>query len=93
MNHPRAVVIYEEIQKKATEFEHILIIMQVNKEDMIIVQFKTYLDIDKKESLKLYDMTLRMYQKTVHFARELTKVILPLTKHLSTSASAKYLIT
>ena len=39
----RAVVINEEIQKKVTEFEHILIAMQVNKDDMTIAQFKTYL--------------------------------------------------
>lgn len=36
VNHPRAVVINEEIQKKVTEFEHILIAMQVNKDDMTI---------------------------------------------------------
>ncbi len=41
VNHPRAVVINEEIQKKVTEFEHILIAMQVNKDDMTIAQFKT----------------------------------------------------
>lgn len=46
VNHPRAVVINEEIQKKATEFEHILIAMQVNKDDMTIAQFKTYLGTD-----------------------------------------------
>jgi len=46
VNHPRAVVINEEIQKKVTEFEHILIAMQVNKDDMTIVQFKTYLSAD-----------------------------------------------
>lgn len=47
VNHPRAVVINEEIQKKVTEFEHILIAMQVNKDDMtIIAQFKTYLSAD-----------------------------------------------
>ena len=46
INHPRAVVINEEIQKKVTEFEHILIAMQVNKDDMTIAQFKTYLGTD-----------------------------------------------
>ena len=46
VNHPRAVVINEEIQKKVTEFEHILIAMQVNKDDMTIAQFKTYLNAD-----------------------------------------------
>lgn len=46
VNHPYAVVINEEIQKKVTEFEHILIAMQVNKDDMTIVQFKTYLSAD-----------------------------------------------
>lgn len=46
VNHPRAVVINEEIQKKVTEFEHILIAMQVNKDDMTIAQFKTYLSAD-----------------------------------------------
>jgi len=45
VNHPRAVVINEEIQKKVTEFEHILIAMQVNKDDMTIAQFKTYLSV------------------------------------------------
>lgn len=30
LNHPKAVVVNEEIQKKVTEFEHILIAMQVN---------------------------------------------------------------
>ena len=39
MNHPRAVVINEEIQKKVTGFEHILIAMQVNKNDMTIAYF------------------------------------------------------
>lgn len=43
VNHPRAVVINEEIQKRVTEFEHILIAMQVNRDDMTIAQFKTYL--------------------------------------------------
>ncbi len=46
INHPRAVVINEEIQKIVTEFEHILIAMQVNKDDMTIAQFKTYLGTD-----------------------------------------------
>lgn len=46
VNHPRAVVINEEIQKKVTEFEHILIAMQVNRDDMTIAQFKTYLSAD-----------------------------------------------
>lgn len=46
VNHLRAVVINEEIQKKVTEFEHILIAMQVNKDDMTIAQFKTYLSAD-----------------------------------------------
>ena len=46
VNHPRAVVIKEEIQKKVTEFKHILIAMQVNKDDMTIAQFKTYLSAD-----------------------------------------------
>lgn len=46
VNHPHAVVINEEIQKKVTEFEHILIAMQVNKDDMTIAQFKTYLSAD-----------------------------------------------
>ena len=36
----------ESIQKKVTEFEHILIAMQVNKDDMTIAQFKTYLSAD-----------------------------------------------
>lgn len=31
VNHPRAVAINGEIQKKVTEFEHILITMQMNK--------------------------------------------------------------
>ncbi len=44
MNHPRAVIINEEIEKKLTEFEHILIAMQVNKDEMTIAQFKTYLE-------------------------------------------------
>lgn len=46
VNHPRAVVINEEIQQKLTEFEHILIAMQVNKDDMTIAQFKTYIGTD-----------------------------------------------
>ncbi len=46
MNYPRVVVINEEIQKKVTEFEHILIAVQVNKDDMTIAQFKTYLSAD-----------------------------------------------
>lgn len=43
LNHPKAVVVNEEIQKKVTEFEHILIAMQVNRYDMTIAQFKTYI--------------------------------------------------
>ena len=43
VNHPRAIIINEEIQKEVTKFEHILIAMQVNKDDMTIAQFKTYL--------------------------------------------------
>lgn len=43
VNHPRAIIINEEIQKETTKFEHILIAMQVNKDDMTIAQFKTYL--------------------------------------------------
>lgn len=46
VNHPRAIIINEDIQKKVTEFEHILIAMQVNKDDMTIAQFKTYLGND-----------------------------------------------
>lgn len=46
VNHPRAVVINEEIQKEITECEHILIAMLVNKDDMTIAQFKTYLSAD-----------------------------------------------
>ena len=45
VNHPRAIVINEEIQKIVTEFEHILIAMQVNKDDMTIAQFKTFDDV------------------------------------------------
>lgn len=52
VNHPRAVVINEEIQKKVTEFEHILIAMQVNKDDMTIAQFKTYLSADGGEGVE-----------------------------------------
>ncbi len=43
VNHPRALIPNEEILKKVTEFEHILIAMQVNKDDMTIAQFKTYI--------------------------------------------------
>ena len=46
VNYPRIVVINEEIQKKVTEFEHILIATQVNKDDMTIAQFKTYLSAE-----------------------------------------------
>lgn len=43
VNHPRAIIINEEIQKEVTKFEHILIAMQVNKDDMTIAQFKRIL--------------------------------------------------
>lgn len=43
VNHPRAIIINEDILKKTTEFEHILIAMQVNKDDMTIARFKTYM--------------------------------------------------
>ena len=43
VNHPTALLINEEIKKKVTEYEHILIAMEVNKDEMTIVQFKTYI--------------------------------------------------
>ena len=46
VNHPRAIIINEDIQKKVTQFEHILIAMEVNRDDMTITQFKTYIGPD-----------------------------------------------
>ena len=60
VNHPRAIVINEEIQKKVTEYEHILIAMQVNKDDMTIAQFKTYL---RWQPPKFYGVAKGAYQQ------------------------------
>lgn len=46
VNHPSAAIINNELQKKQTEFEHILIAMQVNKDEMTIAKFRTYLGED-----------------------------------------------
>ena len=50
----RTQVINDEIQKKVTKFEHILIAMQVNKDDMTIAQFKTYLSVDSGNRVTLW---------------------------------------
>ena len=46
INHPKATVFNEQIQKKITEFERIIIAMEVNGDDMTTQQFKTYLSSD-----------------------------------------------
>ena len=46
VNHPKAAVFNEQIQKKVTEFERIIIAMEVNGDDMTTQQFKTYLSSD-----------------------------------------------
>ena len=46
VNHPRAIILNEEIQKTITKFERILIAMEVNQDEMNINQFKTYLSTD-----------------------------------------------
>ncbi len=43
VNHPKAAIFNEQIQKKVNEFERIIIAMEVNGDDMIPQQFKTYL--------------------------------------------------
>lgn len=46
INHPKAAIFNEQIQKKVTEFERIIIAMEVNGDDMTTQQFKTYLSSD-----------------------------------------------
>ena len=43
VNHPHAALLNDQIQKKVTEFQKILIAMEVNHDDMTPAQFKTYL--------------------------------------------------
>ena len=43
INHPQAALLNDQIQKKVTEFQKILIAMEVNHDDMTPAQFKTYL--------------------------------------------------
>lgn len=40
INHPKAAIFNEQIQKKVTEFERIIIAMEVNGDDMTTQQFK-----------------------------------------------------
>lgn len=46
VNHSEASLLNHEIAEKLTEYEHILIAMKVNKDDMTIAQFKTYIGTD-----------------------------------------------
>ncbi len=43
VNHPKAAIFNEQIQKKVNEFERIIIAMEVNGDEMTPQQFKTYL--------------------------------------------------
>ena len=43
VNHSEASLLNHQIAEKVTEYEHILIAMKVNKDDMTIAQFKTYI--------------------------------------------------
>lgn len=43
INHSKAAIYNEQIQKEVTEFERIIIAMEVNGDDMTPQQFKTYL--------------------------------------------------
>lgn len=43
VNHTEASLYNHQIAEKVEEFEHILIAMKVNKDDMTITQFKTYI--------------------------------------------------
>ena len=43
VNHSEASLLNHQIAEKLTEYEHILIAMKVNKDDMTIAQFKTYI--------------------------------------------------
>ena len=56
VNHPRALVINEEIQKKVTEFEHILIAMQVNKDDHDYRPVQDILECGRRQPPQLYGM-------------------------------------
>lgn len=88
VNHPRAVVINEDIQKKVTEFEHILIAMQVNKDDMTISQFKTYLSADGGNR-RNFMAWLRSVSITVRFVKVLVKGISPPIRLLNGSVSLR----
>ncbi len=59
VNHPRAVVLNEEIEKKVTQFNHILIAMEVNKDYMSIEQFKTYIGPESDGSRQNFMAWLR----------------------------------
>lgn len=43
VSHSEASLLNHQIAEKLTEYEHILIAMKVNKDDMTIAQFKTYI--------------------------------------------------
>lgn len=43
IEHPKAALLNEQIRNKVTEFERIIIAMEVNGDDMTTLQFKTYL--------------------------------------------------
>ncbi len=43
VNHHKAAILNEQIQKKVNEFERIIIAMEINGDDMTPQQFKTYL--------------------------------------------------
>lgn len=43
VNHPEASLFNHQISEKFTELSHILIAMKVNKDELTIAQFKTYI--------------------------------------------------
>ena len=48
INHPRAAILNEEIKKKITEFEHIIIAMEVMGDEMDVEHFKSYISPEER---------------------------------------------
>lgn len=61
INHPKAAIFNEQIQKKVTEFERIIIAMEVNGDDMTTQQFKNLSVIRWQQPTQLHGMDARTY--------------------------------
>lgn len=59
VNHPKAAIFNEEIQKKKKEFEDIIIVMRVNGDDMTTLSFKTYLKPDGGKNKRNFMVWMR----------------------------------